>query len=276
MEVITDGREGAATDIQHTFQRVEKKYTLTEDTAARLAERLAPYMREDGYGRHTIRNIYYDTADYALIRASVEGPAYKEKFRLRGYSTESDRDVVFAELKKKYRGVVYKRRVAGSPEDVAILLRGGWLEKEDAQTQREIHWFLRQNALEPKVFIGYERDAYFGLEDPGLRLTFDRNIRWRADRLTLADGDAGEIVLPENPVVMEVKLAGAAPLWMARLFSELRVYPTGFSKYGACYLRHIAPEFGRQGWVGGRGAQVSAISPSQAGTVCAALPEFSR
>ena len=229
--------------IQHTFRRIEKKYVLTEATAARVIERLLPFMDEDQYGRHTIRNIYYDTADYALIRHSIRKPVYKEKFRLRGYSTAGDAHLTFAELKKKYKGIVYKRRVAGGAQDIDRLLRGGWLEGEDAQTQREIHWFLNAYRPVPRVFIGYERDAFFGREDPLLRVTFDRHIRWREDDLSLTGGDAGTLVLSDDPVVMEVKIADAAPLWLARLFSELGIYPVSFSKYGACYLRHIAPSF---------------------------------
>ena len=229
--------------VQHTFERIEKKYVLTEEKAALVIDRLAPYMAEDHYGRHTIRNIYFDTPDYTLIRRSVQKPVYKEKFRLRGYSSAADEQITFAELKKKYRGIVYKRRVAGDAQAIERLLEGGFLPEEDEQTQREIHWFLGAYHPIPRVFIGYERDAFFCLEDPLLRVTFDRHIRWREDRLTLAEGDAGTLVLPEDPVVMEVKIAAAAPLWMARLFSELNVYPTTFSKYGTCYLQHIAPSF---------------------------------
>ena len=42
-------------------------------------------MAEDQYGLHTIRNIYYDTECDELIRTSIEGPKYKEKFRIRCY-----------------------------------------------------------------------------------------------------------------------------------------------------------------------------------------------
>ena len=69
------------------------------------------YMNLDQYGRTTIRNIYFDTDTYRLIRRSLEKPAYKEKLRIRSYQTASPDDLVFVELKKKYKSVVYKRRL---------------------------------------------------------------------------------------------------------------------------------------------------------------------
>ena len=77
-----------------------------------LLEGLAPYMKRDAYGAYTICNIYYDTGDWRLIRKSLEKPVYKEKLRVRSYGVPTGDDKVFVELKKKYDGVVYKRRVA--------------------------------------------------------------------------------------------------------------------------------------------------------------------
>ena len=68
-------------------------------------------MVPDEHGESTICNIYYDTADYRLIRASLEKPAYKEKLRLRSYGVTEPGGEVFLELKKKYKGIVYKRRI---------------------------------------------------------------------------------------------------------------------------------------------------------------------
>ena len=68
-------------------------------------------MKEDAFGSYTICNIYYDTPDWRLIRASLEKPAYKEKLRVRSYGVPTETDRVFVELKKKFDGVVYKRRI---------------------------------------------------------------------------------------------------------------------------------------------------------------------
>ena len=77
-----------------------------------LLEGMAPYRKKDAYGAYTICNIYYDTGDWRLIRKSLEKPVYKEKLRVRSYGVPMGDDKVFVELKKKYDGVVYKRRVA--------------------------------------------------------------------------------------------------------------------------------------------------------------------
>ena len=59
---------------QTTFQRYEIKYLLTPLQKARLAESMASHMQIDAYGRTTIRNLYFDTDSYILIRHSLEKP----------------------------------------------------------------------------------------------------------------------------------------------------------------------------------------------------------
>lgn len=226
--------------IQYSFQRKEKKYILTPEQAGQLVPKLQQYMTPDEYGVHTVCNLYYDTEDFELIRTSLEKPPYKEKFRVRSYGTPEKEEPVFAEIKKKCDGVVYKRRVAASSGELEKFLQGEEIEHEDSQIQREIHWFLKKHRLlEPRVFIAYERAAFIGKEDPELRITFDWNIRWRTDHLNLCDGDQGNPVMDEKRLVMEIKLPDAAPLWLAELLSEEKIYPASFSKYGVCYQRHL-------------------------------------
>ena len=70
---------------QATFQRYEIKYLLTQAQKEAILRAMAPYMKLDKYGRTTIRNIYFDTDSYRLIRRSLEKPAYKEKLRVRSH-----------------------------------------------------------------------------------------------------------------------------------------------------------------------------------------------
>ena len=68
---------------QAVFKRYELKYLLTQEQKQIVLHAMEPYMQLDKYGRTTIRNIYYDTDDYRLIRRSIEKPVYKEKLRIR-------------------------------------------------------------------------------------------------------------------------------------------------------------------------------------------------
>ena len=98
------------------FNRYEKKYMLDEHTFRRLLERINDYMEPDKYNLngqfYSICNIYYDTDDNRLIRSSIEKPVYKEKLRMRSYGTPCGEDKVFLEIKKKYNGIVNKRRTS--------------------------------------------------------------------------------------------------------------------------------------------------------------------
>ncbi|MCH5194932.1 MAG: polyphosphate polymerase domain-containing protein [Oscillospiraceae bacterium] len=227
--------------IQYSFKRYEKKFLLTPEQYKKILSALKDRLKEEKYGVHTICNIYYDTENYDLIRTSVERPVYKEKFRLRSYGVPTDDSIMFAEIKKKSEGVVYKRRVDGFPSEILDFVSGDVPLDRDPQIQREISWFLQVNKPVPKVFIGYERVAYLGPKDEGLRVTFDWNIRWRDERLDLRLGDDGQLIIPDEIIIMEVKTPSAIPLWLVKLLSENKIYPASFSKYGTCYQRHILP-----------------------------------
>ena len=222
-----------------TFKRVEKKYLLSAEAYPRLLGRLAEHLEPDDFHQSTVRSIYYDWDDYRLIRHSLDKPLYKEKLRLRSYRRPTPESEVFVELKKKYKGVVYKRRVASTEQAAMRWLAGETPPPQDSQMAREIDWFLHENRPSPKVLISCDRTAWRAKEDPALRITFDEAIRWRDSDLLLSHGSAGELLLPGGEVLMELKIPEAAPLWLAHLLSEERVFPTGFSKYGVCYSQNL-------------------------------------
>ncbi len=228
-----------ARTIQYSFQRYEKKYLLTPAQYEWLKVQLSPYMKADEFGRYTICNIYYDTPDFQLIRKSLEKPVYKEKLRMRSYGVASDTSQVFVELKKKFDGVVYKRRAVMDVPTAVEYLAGAHNLSEEGQICHEIDWFRDRWLPEPQVFIGYDREALADRGGGELRVTFDTNLRWRDTDLDLRRGDYGAPILPPEKILMEVKIPGVAPMWMARLFSHARIFPTSFSKYGACYQQNL-------------------------------------
>lgn len=226
-----------------TFKRYEKKYLLSAQQYDALWEKLKDRLLPDLYFRSTVCSVYYDDDAYSLIRHSLEKPVYKEKLRLRSYGVPGPEDEVFVELKKKYKGIVYKRRAVMPAARAEAWLAGGAGAPEDSQISREIDFFLRSHAVSPKAFIGCDRTAWVAADEPELRITFDEDMRWRARDLSLTAGDAGEPLLDTGQVLMEIKLPGAAPLWLAHLLSELELFPRSFSKYGTCYQKDILENY---------------------------------
>lgn len=228
---------------QAVFKRYELKYLLTQEQKAKVLEAMEPYMALDKYGRTTIRNIYYDTDTYLLIRRSIDKPAYKEKLRIRSYSQAKPGSTVFVELKKKYQSVVYKRRIS-LPEEEAM----EWVDRvhpcgRHTQISEEVDYFLdHYETLHPAVFLSYEREAYFSKDGTDFRVTFDDTILCRQEELSLKSEVYGTPLLPDGMVLMEVKCSGGMPLWMTRVLSKERIYKTSFSKYGTAYETMIFPK----------------------------------
>ena len=239
------------------FARIEMKFVLNGMQYHAFRNVLDDIAHVDEYGETTICNIYYDTPSYRLIRTSLEKPSYKEKLRLRTYGIPDADSPCFLEVKKKFQRVVYKRRVrmsyekalgylerkcaVRSPEEVAEdhehdAERLGITSGLEQQILKEIDYFTAHYApLMPAMVITYDRIAMTGNEDPELRITFDRNIRWRKTALDLTKGTHGRDVLPKRSYLMELKIAGGIPMEIVRVLSRLKIRPTSFSKYGKAY-----------------------------------------
>ena len=226
------------------FNRYETKFIISDEIYRKLKPQLEEYMEVDEHSRngefYTICNIYYDTPNHEIIRKSIEKPIYKEKLRLRSYGVVDQKDKVFLEIKKKYKGCVNKRRTSILLEDACRYLetRQKPVAKNNmnAQILNEIDYFIhRYPDLMPALYLSYDRNAMFGIDDRNFRITFDTNIRTRRNNVGLDKGNYGELLLPEGVWVMEVKIKDAAPLWFAELLSSYKLYPTSFSKYGTEY-----------------------------------------
>ena len=219
---------------QLTFKRCEIKYQLTEEQCARLMQAMEAYMVPDAHGVSTVCNVYYDTPSSLLIRRSLDKPLYKEKVRLRSYGILGPQQPVFLELKKKSEGVVYKRRATMDAGRAAAFLAG----KGDPQNQieRELDFTIRRyGGLVPKMFIAYDRVAFYAKDDQEFRMTFDRRVRCRFEDMSLDAGDAGTQILADGLSLLEVKTSRAIPMWLVRFLSEEHLYKTHFSKYGTAY-----------------------------------------
>lgn len=238
------------------FNRYEKKYMIDAGIYDTLIQELSEYMEPDKHclnGNHySICNIYYDTDTDELIRRSIEKPIYKEKLRLRSYGKPDDDSEAFIEIKKKYKGIVNKRRTTMTLKQALDYLENGvYPESENIsrQVMNEIAYFISYYTVKPKVYISYDRVALFGKDDDSFRVTFDTNIQTRREDLDLRKGAYGKQLLPEGKILMEAKISGGFPLWFSRIITKHGIYPASFSKYGTEYKNYFIINKGELNYV---------------------------
>lgn len=237
------------------FNRHENKYLIDDKIYEKFQQWLPEYMETDHNNKnqetYSICSLYYDTADDFLIRTSLNKPRYREKLRLRSYGTPDLNTKVYLEIKKKVCGLGNKRRSALRLYEANRFLESAELPEAkpymNQQVLREIQYILHSHQLFPKVFLAYERRAYFVKGKHDLRVSFDTKVVTRRRDLKLESGIYGETLLEPGQWIMEIKTAQNMPLWLARLLSECRVYPTSFSKYGTEYKRTLARNSFAQG-----------------------------
>lgn len=240
---------------QDRFRRREKKYRIDEQQYQAVRGYLSQAMQPDAHGSCEVLSLYYDTRLYQLIERSMARPVYKEKLRVRSYGVPLKDDCVFVEAKKKYRGIVYKRRVASSPRAAFAFMAGLPFDeamrrypiRPDARQQESDPWVNAQivseltymrdryEELEPTMLIACFREPFVARDGSDLRITFDSDIRWRTDRLSLTAGSDGHALLPAGEHIMEVKTAAAIPLDLAQVLDDAGILPRSFSKYGTAY-----------------------------------------
>lgn len=222
-----------------TFRRKENKYLITPAQQDALTDLIKEHLTDDPYGEKTVCNIYLDTPSHFLIGESMdvteEGRPYKEKIRVRCYGLPGKDSEMFLELKKKYKGIVYKRRICTTPEKLESYLKGG-RQPEDSQIMREIDFTMRRYGW-PKasMMIFYERKGYFCKDDPSLRITIDRNTRYRTDDMSFDYGSGGRLMFKDDTRILEIKAVNAYPMWLVEALNALGIRKQTFSKAATAF-----------------------------------------
>lgn len=217
------------------FNRVEQKYILTKEEYKELFSKIENNLEKDKYYQSKICNLYFDNDNNDFIINSLEKPIYKTKIRLRSYSVPNLNDTIYLELKGKYDGVVFKRRVDIKLKDFNYYMKTGIIkEAYNNQIMKEIDYVIKKYNIYPKLYIGYDRLSYYDKNNINFRVTFDFNLRSREDELKLELGDNGNLY-NKDLVIMEVKSLQSIPLWFTKILNDMKIYPNSFSKYGEIY-----------------------------------------
>lgn len=231
------------------FNRIEKKYLITNDDKKTLLKTIRKYMRKDGYYKSEVLNLYLDNDNHDLIIQSIDQPIFKEKLRARSYGGY---DRVFIEIKTKLRGKDmnpgFKRRVMITHQDFKELINHKTTMVElasrsietrnDLQIAKEIDYLIEHFNLKPQILVMYHRESYQG--EDNLRITFDEKLKYRNHNLSLKKSKHDKIYFKDKKnIILEIKANGVLPLWLVKLLSENKIYPQQFSKVGKIYEKII-------------------------------------
>jgi SPX domain protein involved in polyphosphate accumulation len=240
--------------------RYEKKYLVPIAMMDRIRSRMSSFVRpdiythtaENGIRQYTVRSIYFDTHNMEFYNEKIEGLIHRRKLRIRAYDKlEAGCRVVF-EIKRKIENRIKKHRSFVPYDNVNKILASGDIEKyivneshcpkavEDAQ---RFLYHIKKSQLIPTCLIVYEREAYHGKFDPGVRITFDKNIRsLNHPGIDQLFEDDNMTYLFDNQFILEIKyFTDQMPMWARSLVQEFRLRNDALSKYTigfqACDIR---------------------------------------
>lgn len=230
-----------------SFKRIEKKYIVTEKQKRQLIDMISEYVELDPFCKnestYKIQNIYYDTLTNELISQSIRKPRYKQKLRARKYVGT---DYCYLEIKKKSEGVVGKRRLKVSMNELDdfVLRRIKPIRESfiDNHVIGEIDYLLSLYELVPSTYISYDRLGFFCKQDHELRITFDNNIHAKRNNFEWDKEDYETTLLEDGKYILEIKYIQNFPLWLTRALSKLKIYPHSFSKFGTEYQNRLKGE----------------------------------
>jgi hypothetical protein len=224
------------------FNRFELKYlvSLRQAEAFRhaLAAHLSPDDHGDANGVYNLSSLYFDSPDYRCYWEKIDGIKYRRKLRIRWYETGQALHAetpVFVEIKQRMNRVTQKRRALLSYADALRLCSQREAPRHDPQDDAFIDEVLSlgwQYNLHPASVVRYSRLALVGGEDDiGLRVTFDRDLRYQAKNLELDSEDSGLFMFPPEWAVVEIKVNERIPYWLTELVAEHNLNLMRVSKY---------------------------------------------
>lgn len=220
---------------ENIFKRVEQKYLLNKEEYEKMQELINNYFNKDIYYESKIKNIYFDNLQNDMLINSLEKPIFKKKIRLRNYDEDNK---YYFEIKEKYKGVVYKRRVKIDKEEYYKYLNNGIIDN-DNQITKEINYYLKYYNIHPYIYVAYDRLSYKSKDDENFRITFDNNLRYRLDNLDIDNDSNTSNYFNKDMYIMEVKCLDSLPYFFIKYLSNNKIYPKSFSKVGSIYTKEM-------------------------------------
>lgn len=219
--------------------RTEKKYIVSLTDAARLRERLLPFMQVDSQaknGAYRIRSLYFDTLDADAFWDKNDGRGERRKYRLRFYNG----DFSFIRLERKEKiGDLTRKTQAVVDEITARALQMGEYEPLYALQDplcRAFYAEARAQRLMPAVTVEYRREPFvFRLDN--VRITLDTEVRAGRPLGFFSALPAPFPVLENGVAILEVKTDDRLPAVIGRVLESVPRQQQSYSKFALSFAR---------------------------------------
>ena len=237
--------------------RYEIKYLVTESKAQAIMQFVESYLPLDRYcklhpdGIYPIASLYLDSHNLQLCRESMEGHKNRFKLRVRSYTDDPDYPRFF-EIKRRMNTIIIKSRTRVKHHSVAGLLTGRSLLPTDYSTDDETlkQFLLYRDSINaaPVINVRYMRRAYEGASETRVRVTFDRQLAFKASSVPdISFTGPGWQRHPMRGVILEIKFTGRYPAWIGRMVKSFCLRQQSLSKYtrsvqGSCSFGFCAPK----------------------------------
>lgn len=226
------------------FNRFELKYLMPVSKAWDIIKDLEGQTEPDAHAGpdgYRIGSLYYDSPDYDFFWDKIEGLRFRRKIRIRVYPRDGryeDVTVAMVEIKQRTNKTVQKRRLQLPLQEAFDLCAGELartdLDRTDEAVASEVQYLVQAMHLRPSCLIEYHRRAFVGTRyNPGLRITFDTELKCRVKDLQLEHTAVNRYFLPPDWCIMEVKVDEAVPDWVSSLLIRHNCELHRVSKYCA-------------------------------------------
>ena len=207
----------------------------------KLREQLMPFVEYDPYSNvdesreYTVKSVYLDSKKFKDYHDKREGVYKRKKIRIRGYNRTTHDSKIFLEIKKKIGSHIYKNRSRIRFSKLKDFLENKNLDsiestKNISDAEKFLYYYVK-GSLNPITLVTYEREAFFSKFDKSLRITFDKNIRYKkaenCDVLFSEDSNT----INSDFFVLEIKFSKGFPDWLQKILQSHDLKRESFSKY---------------------------------------------
>lgn len=231
--------------------RYERKYLVGNEMLEPMRKRFMPFLIPDLNAdqtelksEYTVRSIYFDTPEFDSLSEKVEGLENRLKLRIRGYNNYFAGCEVFLEIKRKLGNRIAKNRAITLYDLLDKTLETGELIRSSGKNSDQMKddaarffYHLHRKAQRPVNLVVYDREPYHGKFDPGVRITFDKNIRAAIfPDLSELFSDNGLNYVWKDAFILEVKyFEGGMPSWCKSIIQEFQLKHEALSKYASAF-----------------------------------------